>query len=338
MVEDYCRLAIEDESFRQVKDLRHRLRDLVDGDLARRLLAGRRSEHDPGADSFTSSEARREDWYGLLAANLKRAQEAARVLEESSKLLALEVFSRQIKALRFELYELEKRLLNGRRAQVAEWFKRPLGDGPRLYLVVDEAFYRGCDLIADLETVLRQGVDLLQWRQKSGSDRHSLARARQLAGLCRKYQTPFVVNDRPDIAMLVQADALHLGQDDLPLAEARRLVGDRIPVGRSTHSLDQALAAAKEGADYLGFGPIFTTPSKVNPDPVVGIEGLREVLSLIRQPVVAIGGLDESNLAAVSATGVAAVAVIRAILQSEEPAAATAELQRLLSKKELPRG
>ena len=330
VVEDYSRLVCDDELALRTKDLRHRLRLLLDAKLALSCLRERRAANDIGRRTFTDSEAERSDWQAILQANLKRAQEAARVIEECGKLVLRPQLSQGIKALRFELYELEKSVIGSRTAKLREWFDLSDKKAASLYLVVDEDFYFGSDLIADLKAVLEAGVDFLQWRQKRGSDSSFLERARKVRALCLEFETPFVVNDRPDIAILVEADALHLGQDDLPISEARRLVGPEMPIGRSTHSLGQALTAEAEGADYLGFGPIFTTPSKVKPDPEVGVTGLVEMLHQVSRPVVAIGGLDEDNIAAVVRSKVAAVAVIRAILKADQPAEKVSRLRSLI--------
>ncbi|MBN2808671.1 MAG: thiamine phosphate synthase [Deltaproteobacteria bacterium] len=329
VVEDYCRLVCDDEQALRIKDMRHRLRRLPDEKSVLCTLAARQVESDIGRRTFTDSEADRGDWRELVQANLKRAQEAARVIEECSKLIDQPGLSREIKALRFELYDLEKDIIGSRHVRIREWFALDNKKAAALYLVADENFYRGSDLLGDLRAILKAGIDLLQWRQKSGSDSSFLERAQAVRDLCREFKTPFVVNDRPDIALLVEADALHLGQDDLPIAAARALVGEQMPIGRSTHSLAQARAAAASGADYIGFGPIFKTPSKAKPDPEVGIAGLVEMLPQVSVPVVAIGGLDEDNLAAVAATGVAGVAVIRALLQTPSPAAKVGQLRKL---------
>jgi len=329
VIEDYCRLVCDDNLALQIKDLRHDVRSLVDEKLTLACLAARSSETDIGRKTFTETEARRQDWPAVLQANLKRSQEAARVIEECAKLVGRSELSQGVKALRFTLYEMENRVLNQRTAKIREWFgiDRKV---PELYLVLDEEFYTGSDLIADVKTILAAGVSFLQWRQKRGSDSYFLERALEIRDLCREFKTPFVVNDRPDIAILTDADILHLGQNDLPIAAARQLVGEAMPIGRSTHSLDQALQAVNEGADYLGFGPIFKTPSKRKPDPEVGLHGLKEMLAQVDLPVVAIGGLDETNLTDIAATGVPAVAVIRAILQADDPAAKIAMLKALL--------
>jgi thiamine-phosphate pyrophosphorylase len=190
------------------------------------------------------------------------------------------------------------------------------------YAIVD---VRGPDL--DLERELSRGEELLaarpcclQLRAKQLGGRDLLALARALVAACRRAGVASCVNDRLDVALIAGADMVHVGQEDLPLVDVRRVLDDvlgeapaggrRLLVGVSTHSLAQARAAAEGGADYIGFGPLFATSSKLRPDPVVGIAGLREVVAAIPLPVVAIGGITRRQLAQVVATGAAAAAVI----------------------------
>jgi len=166
----------------------------------------------------------------------------------------------------------------------------------------------------------------LQLRAKAADPRALVALARRLLPLCRVASVPFCVNDRLDVALAVGAEAAHLGQDDLPLVDARRVRaqvgrGDLI-LGISTHNLAQAVAAAEAGADYLGFGPIFGTGSKANPDPTVGLDALSEVCRAVSVPVVAIGGITLETVGLVAQAGASAAAVIAAI--SSAPDATTA--------------
>jgi thiamine-phosphate pyrophosphorylase len=161
----------------------------------------------------------------------------------------------------------------------------------------------------------------LQLRAKGATAATVRDAALRLRPLCRAAAVPLCIDDRLDVALLVGAEVVHLGQDDLPLAEARRLAAGRLLIGFSTHNLDQALAAARGGADYIGFGPIFGTRSKRDPDPTVGLEALRAVAAAVAIPVVAIGGITLAHIAAVAATGAAAAAVISAVDQSPDPAA-----------------
>jgi thiamine-phosphate pyrophosphorylase len=324
VVEEYCRLVQNDASFKQLKEIRHEVRKLYPPELEALCLQSRQADDDVGSRTYNAGEAERSGFLAVVQAGLKRAQEAGRVVEEYAKIIHEDDVSRRAKKLRFSLYTLEKKLIISRRDKIAAWFDAQRGYA--LYLVVDEAFYQGHDLLADLKVALTAGVGLLQLRQKRSDDRHFLNLACRCKALCAACRVPFVVNDRPDIALLAAADGLHLGQDDLDIAAARRVVGENMPIGRSTHSLEQALAAVDEGADYLGFGPVFTTPSKEKPDPVVGIDGLREVVSRVSIPVVAIGGIDRENIAAVRDAGSAGIAVIRAILASSDFGQATRNL------------
>ena len=152
-----------------------------------------------------------------------------------------------------------------------------------------------------------------------------------LAPLCRAAGVPFCVNDRLDLALLVGADLVHLGQDDLPLADARRIAAGRLGIGYSTHGPAQAAAAIAGGADYIGFGPVFDTASKLRPDPTVGLEALRALCATSPIPVVAIGGITLDNLAAVAATGAAAAAVIGAVNRAPDPTTAGREVAAAFS-------
>ena len=172
---------------------------------------------------------------------------------------------------------------------------------------------------------------MLQIRAKGSRAADLAALARAVLPAARAAGVPLCVNDRLDVALAVGAEAVHLGQDDLPLAEARAIVGGRLMLGISTHNPEQARAAIAGGADYIGFGPIFATTTKANPDPVVGIEGLREVVALARRgvvaaatlaapvPVVAIGGITPQDVADIALAGASAVALIRAVEEATDP-------------------
>ncbi|HVT09251.1 MAG TPA: thiamine phosphate synthase [Polyangia bacterium] len=178
--------------------------------------------------------------------------------------------------------------------------------------------------------LLAGGPCCLQLRAKAAGGRAMLEAARRLLPLCREHRVPFCVNDRPDVAVAAAADVVHLGQDDLPLSDALALRGQLgrpdLVVGFSTHNRAQAVAAAAAGADYIGFGPVFATASKVNPDPVVGLDALRTVCSQVSIPVVAIGGIGLAQVPAVASAGASAVALISAIATASDPAAAGREV------------
>ena len=166
----------------------------------------------------------------------------------------------------------------------------------------------------------------LQLRAKGASAAAFLAAARRLQPLCREAGVPFCVNDRLDVALAVGAEVVHLGQDDLPLADARAIraaVGrPELVIGFSTHNRTQAAAAAAGGADYIGFGPVFGTTTKLDPDPTVGLVALAEVCRTVAVPVVGIGGIEVATAAQVATAGARAAAVISAIERAPDPTAA----------------
>ena len=182
----------------------------------------------------------------------------------------------------------------------------------QLYVIVDRAVLGTRDPVEVASAAIRGGADVIQLRDKTGSDRRQLETARRLLPLTRAAGVPLIINDRPDLAYISDADGVHLGQDDLPIQETRRLLGPDKLIGRSTHNLDQALAAHAEGANYIGVGPIFPTPTK--PDyGSVGTELIKEVAPRIHLPFVCIGGIDPGNLEQILEAGAGCVAVVRAV-------------------------
>jgi thiamine-phosphate pyrophosphorylase len=196
------------------------------------------------------------------------------------------------------------------------------------YAIVDarpEALVDLDALASQAEKLLAAGPCCLQLRAKGAEAAAMFAAAMRLRDVSRAARVPFCVNDRLDVALAAGADVVHLGQDDLPLADARRVralaKADDMIIGFSTHNRAQALAAAAGGADYIGFGPVFATGSKVNPDPVVGLEALADACAAVRIPVVAIGGIGLDAVPAVVRAGAAAAAVIGAVNGAADPTA-----------------
>jgi len=177
---------------------------------------------------------------------------------------------------------------------------------------------RICDLTAQetAHIVLRAGIKWIQYREKDKSRREIYHESIRLKNLAEKFNAVFIVNDHPDIALAVNADGVHLGQDDLPLKEARKILGKEKIIGVSTHSIEQAIEAERGGASYIGFGPIFLTETKDAGEPK-GIQMLREIKRLITIPVVAIGGINIENIKPTLDSGADAVAVASAILKGD---------------------
>jgi thiamine-phosphate pyrophosphorylase len=189
---------------------------------------------------------------------------------------------------------------------------------PRVYPILDTGAMeaRGFPLTRAAAAWLEGGAGILQLRHKDLWGRAAFEAAREIARMCREAGALFIVDDRADIAMLLEA-GLHVGQDDLPPRDARRLLGSDAVIGFSSHNLQQVSAAGGEPVDYVAFGPVFPTASKRNPDPVTGIEGLKECRALVEKPLVAIGGITRETAAAVLAAGADSVAAIGDLLPAE---------------------
>ncbi len=201
---------------------------------------------------------------------------------------------------------------------------------PRLYAIVDAA-QTGNRLPAKVcDTLLSAGVRLIQYRDKRAGSRELLEISSQIARRAREASAFFVVNDRADVARAVDADGVHVGREDLPVELARRVLPLGKWVGCSTHDLAQLREADRSSADYIAFGPIFPTSSKDKPDPVVGLEGLREARKATRKPLVAIGGITLPRAPAVIEAGADSVAVISDLLRAEDIDARAREFLRAL--------
>lgn len=352
VVEDFTRFHLNDAHLsRELKECRHRLAAALQTVDSRSLLKLRDTPGDVGTAIETQAESRRESPLQVAAANFKRVQEALRSLEEFGKTISAEI-GRQCETLRYRLYTLEQAVINT--AVNRERLK-----DCRLYLLLTRSL---CS--RDPETVLREalaaGVDAVQVREKEMSDRDLLAwckRVREIIdksraerrvdfsphGLQRESDTPqsairnlptlhsplFIVNDRPDLAVLCRADGVHVGQDELPAAAVRRIVGPEMLVGVSTHGIEQARRAVLDGADYLGVGPV--CPSRTKPfAELAGLDFVRQAAAEIALPWFAIGGIDSGNVEQVLAAGAARIAVSGAICAAADPRAAALTLREAL--------
>jgi thiamine-phosphate pyrophosphorylase len=189
---------------------------------------------------------------------------------------------------------------------------------PRLYVILDAALIPSAERDC-AESLAEAGVRLVQYRNKSASAGAYLESCRGLAETLRAHRVAFFVNDRPDVALLAGAGGVHVGQQDLDVEQARRVVGRDKLVGVSTHNLEQFERAARSSVDYIALGPIYSTATKARPDPVVGLDFLRQVRGLTDKPVVAIGGISLGRAAAAIEAGADSVAVISGILSAGDP-------------------
>jgi len=201
-----------------------------------------------------------------------------------------------------------------------------------LYLVTDAGLSRGRSHRVIVEAAIRGGVTVVQYRQKYASTRRMIEEAAELCRLCRAAGVPFIVNDRLDVALAVDADGVHVGQDDMPASVARRLLGPRRILGVSAGSVEEARKAVDDGADYIGASPVFSTPTKPDAPPPLGIEGLRRMTKAVEVPVVAIGGITTENAAAMMKAGAAGIAVVSAIVAAEDVETAARALRAVVEK------
>ncbi|MBN1587776.1 MAG: thiamine phosphate synthase [Candidatus Omnitrophica bacterium] len=198
-----------------------------------------------------------------------------------------------------------------------------------LYVIVDAASAGKRNPAELAHAALDGGADVIQFRSKLVSEKEFFQQAEKILQVCRKFDRPFVVNDRIAVALALGAEGIHLGQDDLPLEQARRLIGSKAFIGVSTHSLTQAQKAEEQGADYIGVGPVFSTPTKPSYEPV-GLDLVRQVHQSVMIPKVAIGGIDLSNASRVVEEGARCIAVVRAVCAAADPSFAAKELKNLL--------
>ncbi len=200
-----------------------------------------------------------------------------------------------------------------------------------LYAVTDQAWVGTLSLYQQVELALKNGATCVQLREKDLSENMFLAEATELAKLCKEYGVPFIVNDNVEIAIKSGADGIHVGQEDMLAADVRARVGDDMIVGVSTHTVEEALEAVKNGADYLGLGAVFSTSTKSDVDRMP-FETLRAICAAVDVPTVAIGGISRDNILELSGSGVDGVAVVSAIFGAADPGAATAALRTLAEK------
>lgn len=311
VLEEIARFLLDDKDLSQkLKDIRHELNSLQEGDYDAYLEA-RDTENDIGVDIKNASE--RINIENIFKANIKRLQQALRTLAEYSVENAqnLSVYEK----FRYSSYTLEKIMWE----KLKEKYNQLKLSDKKLYLVTNSDSFDSDDAFLDaIASALEGGVDILQLREKNMSAKKIVELGRKIKQLCLQYDAIFIVNDRIDIAQILEADGVHLGQDDLDVQSARDILGSNIIVGVSTHAPEQALRAVADGADYIGVGPVFETPTKLGRQ-AVGLEYAKWAAENIEIPAFAIGGIDLENVSQVLETGMEKVAVVRAIINSSSP-------------------
>ncbi len=321
VLEDYCRFCLDDRFLcRQLKEMRHGMLRQLYALPEQLLLHARDTLADVGTTITTPTEQVRHSLQEVVQANCKRLQEALRSLEEFSKLFGAQL-GREWERLRYQSYTLERALVWGGAAR------------QRLAECTLQVLLTGAQCTHSLERTVREaaagGAHIIQMREKELNDRLLLQRARDMRRWTRAEGVLFVVNDRPDVARLVEADGIHLGQEDLPIKEVRRLVGTDMLIGVSTHNLLQLRQAILDGASYVGVGPTFPSPTK-SFEEFAGLEYAQQAAAETTLPAFAIGGINPKTLSTALAVGVRRIAVSHAIAQAESPRAAALALRQLL--------
>ncbi len=196
-----------------------------------------------------------------------------------------------------------------------------------LYIITDAKLSRGRSHLEVVQEAIKGGASLIQFRDKEMTTRQLVETAKEIKGLTNKANIPFVINDRLDVALAVDADGLHVGQDDMPAALARRLLGPKKILGVSASTVAEAIQAEKDGADYVSASPVFSTPTKPDAPPPTGVEGLRAIVEAVDIPVIAIGGINVRNAKVVMEAGAVGVAVISAVVSAPDIAEAARRLR-----------
>ncbi|MEM9373950.1 MAG: thiamine phosphate synthase [Planctomycetota bacterium] len=314
VMEDIARFTLDDRSLTErLKVLRHRVRQEL-GTLSGpdRLIHARNSARDVGSDVSTPQEASRDGLRGAALAAAKRGQEAMRSLEECTKTLGRS--GAGFEAARYELYDLERRLIERLVPPCPQW---------RLCVLVTASLCQHHPPEQIVRLAADGGADCVQVREKSMDDRELLDRAGALVRASREAGIHVMVNDRPDVARLVDADGVHIGQTDLPIDAIRSVAGPRVWVGVSCSSLELAVQAVRAGADVCGLGPIFASTTKRKPA-LAGIELIRQFVGDEQTrgvPHLAISGIDVHTAMEVAEAGGRGVAVSSAVCAAEDPAA-----------------
>lgn len=322
VLEDYCRFVLNDRVLtEQVKELRHELATATAALPAGVLLAARDTPGDVGTAVTSAGEYDRRSPAQVAAVNLKRLQEALRSVEEYGKVFG-EGIGRRAEAVRYRAYTLERAVVRGADA------RSRLADARLCALLT------GAQCAAALDWTITEaasgGVQVFQLREKSLPDRELLERARNVRRWTREAGTLLIVNDRPDVARLVEADGVHLGQDDMPVSAARRIVGPDALIGVSTHTPEQVRRAVLDGADYLGVGPTFPSQTK-SFDHYPGLDFVRFAAAETSLPTFALGGINLANARQVLEAGAKRVAVSAAIAQADNPAAVARQFRSALN-------
>jgi thiamine-phosphate pyrophosphorylase len=321
VLEDYCRFSLDDAILSgELKQLRHELAEALAGLPSSLLLEARETQGDVGTSLTAPREHQRHSLLAVVQANVKRLQEALRSLEEFGKLHGADL-GRVVEQLRYRSYTLERALVLGTTA------RQRLADARLQVLLTGSLCAAALDWT--IQEAAAGGADIIQLREKNLDDRALLDRARRVRRWTRQAGVLFIMNDRPDIARLAEADGVHLGQEDMPVKDARRILGPDVLIGVSTHTLEQVRQAILDGASYLGVGPTFPSGTK-DFEEYAGLDFVRQATAATRLPLFVIGGVNLETVGAAVAAGARRIAVSQAICLADDPRPVAAALRQAL--------
>lgn len=302
ILEDWCRFGLNNSQF--TEEFKYMRQELAHWHRPE-FRSARNTPEDPGTALTHPQEAVRNDISQVLQANFCRVQEALRVLEEYGKVYEA-AMGESFKQMRYRIYTIESELLAHDRRQKL--------NQATLYLVTSPAN----NLFNVVEAALEGGLQILQYRDKESEDTLRLQTGLKLKALCHRYGALFLMNDRVDLALAVGADGVHLGQQDIPISLARQILGPNAIIGRSTTNPDEMARALSEGADYIGVGPVYETPTKPG-KAAAGLEYVQYAAQNATAPWFAIGSINADNLGEVMGAGARRVAVVRSVMQADQP-------------------
>lgn len=338
VLEDYARFVLNGErSSRTLKEIRHELTEaeqlLFRGARhrgVRTLLSARDTMQDVGTKITVDHEEKRESLQDLVTANCRRVQESLRSLEEFGKLVSLE-FASRMKQLRYRSYSLEQDLIASTNSvTVPNRTHTSRLENARVYVLITEAT---CQLPwrVVVEQALVGGANILQLREKTLNDRELLSRCRWIRDACEAHGAIFIVNDRPELAILSGAHGTHVGQSEIPITDVRKLPGAEQLIGVSTHAPQQLLQAFQEGADYVGVGPVFPSGTKTFQQ-FPGLDYVRRAAELATGPWFPIGGITLAQIPELCQAGARRVAVTAAVTGANAPRQAVEDLLQSLQQ------
>jgi thiamine-phosphate pyrophosphorylase len=321
VLEDWSRFVKNNQELSQnLKSLRHELNNFFKPNI----VFHRESVTDVGR--FNENKTKRNSVRDIIRANSKRFEESIRTLAEYGSLIDLNI--KRLEEIRYEMYTLEKELLRNEKLLRLH--------NASLYLISSSnGFNSRKDFFKVIEEAIEGSIDIIQLREKNSSEKDIIEISKEIQRLINKTDILFIMNDRTDLAIACNADGVHLGQDDLSVIEARKISHDGFIIGLSTHNIEQGIKGKTSGADYLGVGPVFATPTKPDYNPC-GLEYVKWASKNLNDiPWFAIGGIDETNAYKVADSGAGRIAVVRAIMKANKPKETSSKLKEIINKNNL---